>query len=67
MVNQSRIANNQAFGLNTTGAGATIRVGNSSISGNATATGGNTLSYGNNLINANGVDTVPAPVPGGMH
>jgi hypothetical protein len=60
-------ASNGNVGLAASGAGAVVRVVNSSITGNATATSGNVLSYGNNAINGNGVDTVPAPVPGGLH
>lgn len=67
MVDKSTIANS-GTGLTAQNAGATIRVGSSSITGNGTATSGaNVLSYGNNQINGNGVDTVPAAVPGGLH
>lgn len=66
-VDRVAISNNGGVGLNTANAGATIRVGFSSLTGNATATAGNTLSYGNNMINGNGVDTIPGLVPGGLH
>ncbi len=66
LVDKSAIVNN-SNGLNATG-GATIRVGNSSITGNAASIGGSgVLSYGNNEINGNGADTAPGAVPGGLH
>jgi hypothetical protein len=66
LVDKSVIVNN-SNGLNATG-GATIRVGNSSITGNASSIGGTgVLSYGNNEINGNGADTAPGAVPGGLH
>jgi hypothetical protein len=37
------------------------------VTGNSTSVSGNVLSYGDNRINGNGVDTVPAAVPGGSH
>lgn len=66
MVDQSS-ASNGSVGISASGTGAVVRILNSSITGNSTATSGNVLSYGNNAINANGVDTVPGPVPGGLH
>ena len=60
-------ASNGLVGLSASGAGAVVRILSSSITGNGTATSGNVLSYGNNAINGNGVDTIPAPVPGGLH
>ena len=67
MIDKSTIANNST-GVTTQNAGATIRVGSSSITGNGTATSGaGVLSYGNNQINGNGVDTIPAAVVGGTH
>lgn len=66
MFDQSTAANGNV-GLAAFGTGAVVRVLNSSIVGNGTATSGNVLSYGNNAINANGVDTIPALVPGGLH
>jgi hypothetical protein len=67
MIDRSTVANG-GVGLTTQNAGATIRVGSSSITGNGTATSGaGVLSYGNNQINGNGVDTIPAGVPGGLH
>ncbi|MBW7973498.1 hypothetical protein [Bradyrhizobium sp. BR 10289] len=47
--------------------GTTIRVGASIITGNGTSVSGNVLSFGDNQINGNGVDAIPAPVPGGSH
>jgi hypothetical protein len=70
LVDRSDIFGN-GTGLNATGnANAIIRVGNSTITGNGTATAavtGQVLSYLNNFLNANGVDTAPPGVPGGMH
>jgi hypothetical protein len=66
MVDHTSVSNG-SVGLTASGAGAVVRVVNSSITGNGTATSGNVLSYGNNAINGNGVDTVPTPVPGGLH
>ncbi|MBW7973500.1 hypothetical protein HYH08_28925 [Bradyrhizobium sp. BR 10289] len=48
-------------------AGTTIRVGSSIITANSTSVSGNVLSYGDNRINGNGVDAIPAAVPGGSH
>ena len=56
-----------ATGLHTVNAGATIRVGNSSLTGNGTAVNGaNVLSYGDNKINGNaGGETITLVAPGG--
>jgi hypothetical protein len=71
LVDRSDVFNN-GTGLRAAGGSsqAIIRVGNSTISANGVATatvGGQVLSYLNNFINANGVDTTPPMVPGGMH
>lgn len=60
-------ASHGGTGIAASGAGAVVRIVNSSITGNSTATSGNVLSYGNNAINGNGVDTIPGLVPGGLH
>jgi hypothetical protein len=59
-------ATNSATGLSATG-GSTIRIGGSVVTGNGTSVNGNVLSFGDNRINGNGVDTIPAAVPGGLH
>jgi hypothetical protein len=63
---QNSSATNSATGVSALG-GSTIRIGSSVITGNSTSVSGNVLSYGDNRINGNGVDTVPAAVPGGSH
>ena len=69
MIMNSTIANNASFGVVASGAGATVRIGSSSIANNGAAatSGANVLSYGNNQIQSNTPDTVPNPVPGGLH
>jgi hypothetical protein len=66
MVESSSVTNG-GVGLSATGAGSTVRIGRSVITGNSTSVSGNVLSYGDNRINGNGVDTIPAAVPGGSH
>ena len=63
---QNSSATNSATGISALG-GTTIRIGTSVITGNSTSVTGNVLSYGDNRINGNGVDTIPAAVPGGSH
>jgi hypothetical protein len=68
MIANSRIDGNLSTGVIATGAGATVRMGSSTIANNqGAATSGNVLSYGNNQINSNNPDTVPGLVPGGLH
>jgi hypothetical protein len=66
MMVQGSAATNSGTGVTATG-GSTIRIGASVITGNGTSVGGNVLSFGDNRINGNGVDTIPAAVPGGSH
>jgi hypothetical protein len=63
---QNSSATNSATGLSASG-GTTIRIGGSVATGNGTSVSGNVLSYGDNRINGNGVDAIPAAVPGGSH
>lgn len=60
MISKSRIASNAGFGILTSGAGATARVGSSVINGNVTgvlAAGGSSIrSYGTNQLNGNATD-----------
>jgi hypothetical protein len=71
MVNRSTLSYNGNFGAKADGGNATVRVGSSTITGNGNSAGGvnggMVLSYGNNQINGNAIDTVPNPVPGGLH
>lgn len=65
-ISNSRIANNAGFGILTSGAGATARIGSSVITGNVTgvfAAGGSSIrSYGTNQLNGNTTDgTFTAP------
>jgi hypothetical protein len=66
LIDRSTISNN-VTGLLTANAGATIRVGSSSLAGNGTAVNGaNVLSYGNNMINGNaGGEVINLVAPGG--
>ena len=66
MAINSSISNN-VVGLSTSGAGAAIRIGSSTIFGNTTGISGTVLSYGNNQLNGNGTDGTLTPVPGGLH
>jgi hypothetical protein len=66
MIMQNDAATNSVTGVSASG-GSTIRVGASIMTGNSTSVSGNVLSYGDNRINGNGVDAIPAPVPGGSH
>ena len=62
MVRNSILAYNQ-FGLETNGAGATIRVTRSTITGNQEAWFGTVLSYGDNNIDDNGNANTEPPNP----
>ena len=66
MMMQNDAATNSGTGVSASG-GSTIRVGASIITGNGTSISGNVLSYGDNRINGNGIDAIPAAVPGGPH
>jgi hypothetical protein len=57
---------NGGVGLQQSGAGANIRVGESQITGNNTGVTGTVLSYVTNQLNANGVDGTLTPIPGGL-
>ena len=61
-------ANFNTTGISASGAGATVRVGGSSINGNNTAiNGAAVLSYLNNQLNGNGGgEAFGGPVPGGL-
>jgi hypothetical protein len=67
MVDRSALVNNGSFGILANGAGATIRIGDSTVSGNATGlfpTGGGVIaSYGTNKVNGNGTDGAPTGTP----
>ena len=69
MITNSTIGNNASIGVVATGSGATVRIGSSVIANNGAAatSGANVLSYVNNQIQSNNPDTVPTPVPGGLH
>lgn len=62
-VDDSQISNNAAFGVLSSGAGATVRIGNLQVSGNGTGlgatSGGALLSFGNNLVSGNTADGAP--------
>ena len=63
MVERSALVNNNR-GITATGAGATIRIGNSTVAGNANTgllafLGGVIESYGTNKVNGNGADGAP--------
>ncbi len=64
MIDLSTFANNGTFGVRSTGATSTIRIGNSTITGNGTGlsfgVGGTLLSFGNNLLNGNSSDGAPS-------
>jgi hypothetical protein len=68
--NISMLVNGSAASGSGTGMAAsgatTVRVGLSVISANGTSVNGNVLSFGDNRIIANGVDAIPASVPGGL-
>jgi hypothetical protein len=70
-VRGSTLSYNGNFGAKADGGNATVRIGYSTITGNGNSAGGvnggQVLSYGNNQINGNAIDTVPNPVPGGLH
>ena len=67
MVTRTSISNN-ATGLQTSGAGATLRVGQSDITGNVTGVSGTVLSYVTNQLNGNVSDgTLTAISPGPLH
>ena len=60
IITDSTISTSLSAGLSASGAGASVRVGNSAIVNNfGTATSGNVASYGNNQINNNNPDTTP--------
>jgi hypothetical protein len=65
VLNRVEASNNNAAGVQASGSGAAIIIGNSTIVGNATGVGqtngGGIASYKNNLINANGSDGTPLP------
>jgi hypothetical protein len=65
MVSRTIIANG-GIGLQSSGAGASLRVGSSQISGNVNGTSGTVLSYGTNQLNGNATDgtlTLITPAP----
>jgi hypothetical protein len=66
MVANTAIANN-AVGVQSAGAAAVLRIGQSQITGNGTGVSGPVLSYGNNQLNGNGTDGSLSAVPGGLH
>lgn len=62
LVNHSVIANNGSNGIRSEGAGARVRLSDSTITGNVTGlsiAGGTVISFSNNRIKGNGVDGVP--------
>jgi hypothetical protein len=63
MIERSASVNNQ-FGIVASNAGATIRIGDSTVSGNTNTglfnSGGAIVSYGTNKVNGNGTDGVPS-------
>ncbi len=61
-------ASNNGIGLQTVGAGANMRVGQSEITGNGTGVSGTVFSYVTNELNGNGSDgTLTAISPGPLH
>jgi len=68
MVDRSASVNNGDAGIRSEGAGATIRIGDSTVSGNtlglSTSGGGVIDSYGTNQVNGNGTDGTPTNVIG---
>lgn len=64
MIDRTVVANNSQSGVAATGA--TIRIGESTVTGNAngltTSSGGTIASYGTNKVNGNGTDGTPAAV-----
>ncbi len=62
MVDRSAAVNNSSTGIIAVGAGATIRIGDSTVTGNGTGlffSGAAILSYGTNKVNGNGTPAVP--------
>ena len=66
MVANTAVANN-GVGVQSAGAAAVLRIGQSQITGNGTGVSGPVLSYGNNQLNGNGTDGSLSAVPGGLH
>jgi hypothetical protein len=68
MVDTVTVSNNVGFGIRSVGAGATIRVTNSTVTGNATGLGsasaGALLSYQNNNVSGNTADGAPTGTVG---
>ncbi len=68
LVNRSVIANNGSNGIRVDGAGAVVRVSDSTITGNAVGlsigVGGSIVSFSNNRITANDVNGVPSSTEG---
>jgi hypothetical protein len=62
MVMRSTVSNN-GTGLQQTGAGANIRIGESIVTGNGAATSGTVNSYSSNQVNGNGSDGPFTPIP----